>query len=117
MGEDSDPRRWVLVALGLLLLLITALNLVLILRLSMALPEVCPPVSERRSLPCEAIPVKFVLENPECADKLLRAMNVSNVRILPGGSPPTTLPERTESCSEGSADPQAGDSSAQTVPR
>lgn len=33
------------------------------------------------SLPCAAIPVRFVHEEPVCADKLLRAMNISNVRI------------------------------------
>ena len=30
-----------------------------------------------------AVPVRFVLDEPECADKLLRAMNVTRVRILP----------------------------------
>lgn len=30
---------------------------------------------------CMAIPVKLILEDPECADKLLRAMNVTNVRV------------------------------------
>lgn len=35
-----------------------------------------------RSLPCEAVPVRFILDEPECADKLLRAMNVTNVRVI-----------------------------------
>ena len=38
-------------------------------------------LTARRSLPCEAIPVRFVLDEPECADKLLRAMNLTNVRV------------------------------------
>ena len=41
-------------------------------------------VPERQASPtlrCTAIPVKLILEDPECADKLLRAMNVTNVRV------------------------------------
>ena len=33
------------------------------------------------SLPCAAIPTRFVVEHPDCADKLLRSMNVTNVRV------------------------------------
>ena len=29
-----------------------------------------------------AIPTRFVLEEPECADKLLKSMNVTDVRVL-----------------------------------
>ena len=39
----------------------------------------------KESLPCQALPIRFVMEEPECADKLLRSMNVSNVRVLPRG--------------------------------
>jgi hypothetical protein len=42
----------------------------------------------QHSLPCEAIPTQYVLEEPECADKLLRAMNVTNVRVRSAGSRP-----------------------------
>ena len=38
---------------------------------------------EKKSLACAAIPTRYVMEEPECADKLLRAMNVTNVHILP----------------------------------
>jgi hypothetical protein len=31
---------------------------------------------------CTALPVRFVMQDPECAQKLLDAMNVSNVRII-----------------------------------
>ena len=33
------------------------------------------------SLPCAAVPTRFVMEYPECADKLLRSMNVTKVQI------------------------------------
>ena len=35
------------------------------------------------SLPCVAIPIGFVAEYPECADLLVKAMNISNFRIRP----------------------------------
>ena len=44
----------------------------------------CPAKS--KSLPCEAMPIKFALDNPDCANKLLRAMNVTNVKVLPRNS-------------------------------
>lgn len=37
----------------------------------------------RHPLPCPAIPTRFVLEEPACAQRLLEAMNVTNVRIVP----------------------------------
>jgi len=30
---------------------------------------------------CQAIPTRLILEDPQCADKLLRAMNVTRVRV------------------------------------
>jgi hypothetical protein len=33
---------------------------------------------------CQAVPTRLILEDPQCADKLLRAMNVTKVRILSG---------------------------------
>ena len=41
---------------------------------------------QRESLPCQAVPIQFVMEEPECADKLLRSMNVSNVRVMSGNT-------------------------------
>jgi hypothetical protein len=32
-------------------------------------------------LPCAAIPTQYVIEEPEYTNKLLRSMNVTNVRI------------------------------------
>ena len=33
------------------------------------------------SLPCAAIPTGFVMEYPDCADKLLKSMNVTKLQI------------------------------------
>ena len=49
----------------------------------------CPAKS--KSLPCEAMPIKFALNNPGCANKLLEAMNVTNVKILPKNSTNTVI--------------------------
>ena len=37
-------------------------------------------------LPCGAVPTRFVIEEPECANKLLKSMNITNVHILPTGA-------------------------------
>ena len=35
---------------------------------------------------CLAIPTQYVLEYPECADKLLQAANITNVHIVSSGT-------------------------------
>jgi len=32
--------------------------------------------------PCLAMPTRYIMEEPECAEKLVRAANVSGVRIV-----------------------------------
>ena len=56
-----------------------------------------PSTPAKASLPCAAIPTRYVMEYPECADRLLRAMNVTNVRILSPGS----LSDLVDNCSRG----------------
>ncbi len=71
---NEEKSKWVM---ALLVLVLTALvvNAVIMLR--------C--VRARASKPCLAIPTRFILEYPECAEKLVHAANLSNVRIvLPG---------------------------------
>ena len=77
--------RTVLVLLVLLTIAL-AINIALTHRTTVALSALGECPARRSSLPCEAIPVRFVLDDPACVDKLLRAMNVTNVRILPRGS-------------------------------
>jgi hypothetical protein len=40
----------------------------------------CRPPAEAPA--CRAVPVSFVHDYPECANRLLQAMNISNVRIV-----------------------------------
>ena len=49
-----------------------------------------PNQAAKPALACQAIPTRYILEYPDCADKLLRVMNVSNVRIVPGKTAPNS---------------------------
>ena len=69
-------------------LLVCILGLVLVnfliaIRLASKIDQIQQCSEKRKSLPCEAIPIKFAMEEPQCANKLLRAMNVTNVNFLP----------------------------------
>ena len=48
------------------------------------------------SLPCAAIPTRFVMEHPDCADKLIRAMNVTNVRVRSVAQPKSSETQGNE---------------------
>jgi len=77
------------VALQVVIVVLLAANLVMTsMVLSRAVSQ-CPTKS--KSLPCEAMPIKFALDNPGCANKLLEAMNVINVKILPRNSTNTMI--------------------------
>ena len=76
-----------LVAVGILLMVNVILTSLI---LSRPIGQVqCPAKS--RSLPCEAMPIKFALDSPDCANKLLEAMNITNVKILPKNSTNTMI--------------------------
>ncbi|MBN1489891.1 MAG: hypothetical protein JXA69_08240 [Phycisphaerae bacterium] len=64
-------------------------------------------IRARQCPACSAIPVRLILENPACAGKLLRVMNVTNVRVLPRRSS-RSLVER--------ARPDAKDSAGRVEP-
>ncbi len=91
---SSQTGRWILVALSLLFALVEA-NLALTVRTLRCGGEHAAPAPSRSTLPCTAIPTKLVLQDPECADKLLRAMNVTNVRILPRSAVTSGPPRQT----------------------
>jgi hypothetical protein len=75
------PVHFTVIALLILLLGVSIAHVVITVRHWSALSASCPPVIVPRSLPCQAIPLRYVEDEPVCADKLLRAMNVTNVRI------------------------------------
>lgn len=65
---NETKSRWVMVLLVLLLAALIA-NAAIMLK-------------SVRSRPCLAIPTRFVLEYPDCAEKLVQVANVSGVRIV-----------------------------------
>ena len=78
--------------LSILILIGVTTNTVTTLKLTSELKRV-PPCSLR----CAAVPTRLILEDPACAQKLLAAMNVTNVRI---SALPTGLPEETNATDE-----------------
>ena len=82
-SRKPNPRNGKIIGIAIVLIVIGVLvNLFLTLNLALR-PQItmiseCQP----RPLPCGSLPIRFVLDDPVCADKLLRAMNVTNVRIL-----------------------------------
>jgi len=63
-----------------LVLIAVTVNIVLTLGLILSGAQ-CKPADS--ALPCEAVPISFVAEYPECADRLVESMNITNVHIRP----------------------------------
>ena len=84
--------KWLAIMTACVLVLLTV-DVFMTTTLFLSTKKSTPTLHARDPLPCGAIPIGFVMEEPECADKLLRSMNVTNVRIL---SPKTLNAARTE---------------------
>lgn len=80
MSRRSLNRPVILMVCVLVLL---AVNLFITARLFLDAKESPLMLRAREPLPCRAVPTRFVMEEPECANKLLRSMNITNVHILP----------------------------------
>jgi hypothetical protein len=78
---SKNPNWQVAVTICILVLLI--INVVMTAKLLMNMQESSPDSGQRDALPCRALPAQFVIEEPDCADKLLKFMNITNVHILP----------------------------------
>ena len=76
MGSRTVLVLLVLPTIGL------AIDVALMYRTCLAVKALGECPAHRRLLPCEAIPIRFVLDDPVCADRLLRAMNVTNVGVI-----------------------------------
>ena len=87
--KEALPRpRGTTAVIVVVLLVSLVTNLLLAVVLLQHLGARQPDVQGSPTLRCTAIPVKLILEDPECADKLLRAMNVTNVRVVSQMAPP-----------------------------
>ena len=87
-------------ALLILILVAAAANLVVIRHVSVQFDNVASEFTRERPLACSAIPIKLVAEDPTCANKLIDAMNISNVHILSNESVASRLEGELTSMAE-----------------
>jgi hypothetical protein len=80
-------RRWVIALLVMILIAVVADITI----------KVYPPAKAKQQSRCLAVPTKFIIEHPDCADKLVQAANLTNMRIV---SPKTLESERYEQLME-----------------
>jgi len=83
MMTKREPKSGLSSACLVLIVLGLLLNTLLLIRVSRQIAEFKESNNSGSDLPCAAIPTRLVLQEPDCVDKLLRAMNVTNVRVLP----------------------------------
>ena len=85
--NDKTASAWrrSLIVLQILLLVLVVVDITLTIRCANKIDSMISQ-RERPSLPCAAIPTRLVLEHPECAQRLLEAMNVTNVRVVARGA-------------------------------
>jgi hypothetical protein len=62
-------------------------DLAMTMKLSREIQDLRPEPQPRRSLPCESVPLHWAVNNYDCTNSLLWAMNVTNVKFLPPSSP------------------------------
>jgi hypothetical protein len=77
---SKDKINWQMTFIFCFCILVV-INVFVIVKLILVLGELREEYPSRANLPCGAIPIRFVLEEPECANKLLISMNVTNVHI------------------------------------
>ena len=75
-----------LIAAGFLLVVNVILTSLLITR-----PAVECQCSAKKSLPCESVPINWAVTHYDCANSLLLAINVTNVKFKPKNSTNTLL--------------------------
>ena len=79
--------RVLLITAGIFL----AVNVILT-SLQLSRPRVeCQYPAKQKSLPCESVPLDWAVNYPDCANGLLLAMNVTNVKFQPKNSTNTLL--------------------------
>ena len=92
MSRESLNR---LVILMVCVLVLLAVNLFITTGLFLNTKKVPLTLRVREPLPCRAVPTRFVMEEPECANKLLRSMNITNVHIIPAATSNTVWDDET----------------------
>ena len=72
----EKKAKWIVI---LLVVVLIAIVVDIAARLSV-------PARPKQSSRCLAIPIKFAMEYPNCTNKLLKATNLTNIRIVPPGT-------------------------------
>ena len=102
MRTNKDKWKWTAAFVALAVILCgVAANVALTLHVQSectTLQDETPKDDQvrRPALPCAAIPTRFVSEQPDCVNRLLEAMNVTNLRIVSNLSQRPRLDERVE---------------------
>lgn len=73
-----------LVAYVTVIILLVA-NLYMSYQVRSELNQLQGTTNSKKSLPCESVPLSWAVANYDCANSLLNAMNVTNVRFDPPG--------------------------------
>jgi hypothetical protein len=77
--KDFEKKRMIIVLLVMVLLVVVADIAIRLL----------PPAKQQSR--CLAVPTKFIMEYPDCANRLLEAMNITNVKVITTNVPPDSL--------------------------
>ena len=72
----KNKAKWAVI---LLVLVLMAVMVDIVVRLSV-------PANPKQPSRCLAIPMKFAMEYPDCANKLIQAANLTNTHIVPPGT-------------------------------
>ena len=72
-------------------ILLLAANLYMSFQMQSMLDQLEISAKPKKSLPCESVPISWAVKNYECANSLLLAMNVTNVKFQPKNSTNTIL--------------------------
>lgn len=78
-------KYWYMVVV-ICLIIVMAVNLMMTIKISQDIKAIRAIPVKARSLACEAIPIRFAMNHPNCANELLYYMNVTNVQFLPRSS-------------------------------
>ena len=74
------------IVLCIIVVLLLAANLYMSFQVQGKLNHMQTAVTPRKSLPCESVPLGWAVTHHECANSLLWAMNVTNVKFEPPGT-------------------------------
>jgi len=80
-GHSPRSTHTAIAAIMIALVVLVTANILVLIKIMGTLTAFSNLHQKGQSLPCPAIPTRLVLEDPACAQKLIEAMNVTNVRI------------------------------------